>query len=128
MNYFMLSAAVVMGVTSAVHIFLGTHEIVAPVMQIDTLHPVIRNVTLVVWHMVTLFLILSATAMFMLVRHANLGLSVFLIALHAGFAAIFLHVNITVFSAIFTLPQRTAFALVAALMGKALRQEKASTA
>ena len=120
MNYFMSGAAALMGVTTGVHLLLGTGEIMTPILETESIHPVIKGTTLVVWHMITLILAMSTGAIFYLAKNANKALAVFVMALQFGFAAIFLSVTLTMFSALFTLPQWSAFFLTGALMCAAL--------
>lgn len=116
MKYLMLGAAGIMGLTTGVHLFARTRDIMTPIMDAGSLHPVIRSVALVVWHMVTLILALCTIALVYLARSENLALTYFILALQIGFALIFLAINIATFGALFTMPQWTAFAITAALM------------
>ena len=116
MNYFMWGASALMGLTTGVHLFLGTGEIMTPILSSETLHPVVQSTTLVVWHMVTLVLAVSTVAMAYLAKQPNKALALFIMTLHFGFAAIFLYVTLTMFGALFTLPQWSAFLLDGLLM------------
>jgi len=117
MNKLMLGAAALMGLTTAVHLFAGTKDIMTPIMETDLLHPVVRGVAMVVWHMVTLVLALSTLGIAYLSGSQNIALSSFVFALMLGFGLIFLVLNISMFGALFAMPQWTVFLLTATLMG-----------
>lgn len=116
MNYFIAGAAALMGLTSAVHIFAGTGEIMSPIVAADVLDPAIRAIAMVVWHMVSLVLVLSTLAIGYLAVRSNSALGSFVVASQFGFALIFLYYNITQFGALFVLPQWTVFVLCPVLM------------
>ncbi|MGB7318437.1 MAG: hypothetical protein WBC85_10780 [Planktotalea sp.] len=116
MKYLMWIAAGLMGLTSAVHLFLGTGDIMSPIMQAETLDPAIRAIAMVVWHMVSLMLLLSTLAIAYLARTPNQALKWFVISMQVGFTLIFLFYNITHFAALFVLPQWTVFLIVPILM------------
>ena len=116
MTYLMWGAAALMGLTTAVHIFLGTVDVMTPIMQADTLHPVVQATAMVVWHMISLILLLSTIAIASLVRRPKLALAWFIIASQFGFALIFLFYNITHFGALFVMPQWTVFLLCPIMM------------
>lgn len=122
MTYFMWAAAAVMGLTTAVHLFLGTGDIMTPILAAEAIHPVVRGVALVVWHMVTLILAMSTVAMVYLAKQNNQALGLFVMLLQFGFAAIFLWINVAMFGALFTMPQWTAFLLAGLFMLPSARQ------
>ncbi|MGH1577942.1 hypothetical protein [Planktotalea sp.] len=116
MNYLTLSAALLMGLTTGVHLFVGTQEIMPPILEAATIDPVVKGVALVVWHMITLILACSTVAIAYLARNRNKAMVVLQITLNAGFAVIFLVVNAVMFEALLTMPQWTAFSLITVLM------------
>lgn len=116
MSYFMWSAAAVMGLTTGVHLLAGTSDIMTPILNAEVIDPVISGVALVVWHMVSLMLALSTIAIIYLARVQNHALLILVASLQLGFALIFLLYNLTLFSALFAMPQWTAFLLAALLM------------
>jgi hypothetical protein len=116
MSYFMWSAAAVMGLTTGVHLLAGTSDIMTPILNAEVIDPVISGVALVVWHMVSLMLALSTIAIIYLARVQNHALLILVASLQLGFALIFLWYNLTLFSALFAMPQWIAFLLAALLM------------
>lgn len=116
MNYFTGVAAFHIGLTAAIHLFAGTGDIVFPIMQVETLHPEIRAIAMVLWHMVSLILLLSTLAIGYFARNSNHALSWPIIASQFGFAFIFVFYNITHFAALFVMPQGTVFVLCPVLM------------
>ena len=105
-----------MGLTSAVHLFLGTGDIMTPIMITETLHPAIRATAMVVWHMVSLMLVLLTLAIAYLALKPNPPLFWFVIALQLGSAMVFLFFNISHFGSFFVMPQWTVFVLCPLLM------------
>jgi hypothetical protein len=65
---------------------------------------------------VSLMLVLSTIAIIYLARVQNHALLILVASLQLGFALIFLWYNLTLFSALFAMPQWTAFLLAALLM------------
>ena len=112
----MWSAAAVLGLTTGVHLFAGTSDIMTPILNAEAIPTVVRGVALVVWHMVSWVLALSACAAIYLAKVQNTALLVFVAALQLGFAVIFLWLNLSMFSALFAMPQWTAFLLAGGLM------------
>ncbi|WP_375267468.1 hypothetical protein [Planktotalea sp.] len=117
-NIALWSAAALMGLTTGVHLFAGTPEIMGPILQAD-LHPVIKATAMVVWHVATLLLALMTFGIAYLAKRRNAALSLFIILIQLSFVGLFLWYNITVFSGLFALPQWTVFLVVLALMGYA---------
>ena len=115
MKYGMWSAAALMGLTTCVHLFAGTGDIMTPIMNAD-IHPIVKSTAMVVWHGVTLILALLTLAIAHLARRQNPALFGFAIAIQLGFAALFLFYNLSMFGGVFTLPQWTVFLLAPALM------------
>jgi hypothetical protein len=116
MKYFMWSAAVLMALTTIAHLFGGTVQIMTPIIETQSLDPAIRSISMVVWHMVTLVLLLTTLAIGYIARTESPALKWFIIASQIGFALIFLFYNIKDFGAIFVMPQWVAFVLCPALM------------
>ncbi len=111
-----------MGLTTGVHLFAGTPEIMGPILQAD-LHSFIKATAMVVWHVATLLLALMTFGIAYLAKRRNAALSLFIILIHLSFAGLFLWYNITVFSGLFALPQWTVFLIVPGLMGYALLKD-----
>lgn len=118
MNYLMWGAAALMGFTTCVHLFAGTPDVMSPIMGAD-IDLVTKGTAMVVWHGVSLILLLSTFALAYLARRDNPALFAFAIAIQLGFAALFLFYNLSMFGALFALPQWTVFLLAPALMGAA---------
>jgi hypothetical protein len=114
-NIAIWSAAGLMGLTTVVHLFAGTPEIMSPILQAN-LRPVIRAIAMVVWHVAKLLLALMTFGIAYFTKFRNAGLSLFIILIQLSFAGLFLWYNITLFSVLFALPQWTVFLIVPVLM------------
>lgn len=115
MSKLIWGASALMALTSAVHIFAGTSEIMQPIRAAD-LHPIVIQTAMVVWHVISLLLILMTLALAYLARQPNAALWAFIIAIQLSFTVVFLYYTLTGFGALFALPQWTVFLLTAALM------------
>lgn len=119
MEYLMWSAAALTGVTTCIHLFAGTKEIMTPILKAE--HPVaLKAVMMVIWHGVTLILALMTIGIAFVAMHQNIPLALFIIAVQLGFAGLFLYYNLSMIGGLFRLPQWTVFLLVPALMSLAL--------
>lgn len=116
MKYVMWSAAALMGLTTCVHLFAGTPEIMSPIMSAG-IHPVVKATAMVVWHVVTLLLLLLTFAIAYLASHKNDALFTLTLAIQLSFAGLFLYYGLGTFGGVFTLPQWTVFLLVPVMMG-----------
>ena len=116
MEKYMLGAAAVLALTTGVHLFVGTPEIIPPILSAVSIDSVVRGVALVVWHMVSLILMVSTGAMIYLAHVPNAALLICVATLQFGFALIFIWVNVSMFSALFAMPQWTAYLIAALLM------------
>jgi hypothetical protein len=125
MSKLMWGAALLMALTTGVHLFMGTSEIMGPIQVVD-LELVIKSTAMVVWHGVTLILVLSTFGIAFLARHKNQNLALFIVAIQFGFVRLFLFYTLTVFGGLFALPQWTVFLLVAALMSASIYKDAQS--
>ena len=118
----MCTAAVLMGLTTGLHLFGGTSEIMNPILNAD-IHPVIKGTSMVVWHAITAILALMAVGIFYLARHKNDALAYFIIAIQLAFAGLFIFYNASMLDALFAMPQWTIFLGIAAVMGVSLYKD-----
>lgn len=111
----MVAAAGLMGLTTLVHLFAGGPENYGPLRE-SALGDVSRSTLSVVWHMVSLVLLLQTLALGELSRRPNPPLWWLTLAGMLGFAALFVGYTLADFGALFALPQWTVFLATAALM------------
>jgi len=108
---FHLAAAGLTAFTFALHLIGGTPEINAPVRASD-FEPALRSILSVVWHMITLTLLVMASATLWLAKHRNPPLYWMVLSLNLGYVALFLGYGIYDLGSIFVLPQWTLFAAI----------------
>lgn len=118
MDKFLISSAALMALTTGVHIFAGTPDIMHPILAAD-LDLVVQGTAVVVWHVISALLALMSLAMLYLARVSNAALSNFVLAVLLTFTGVFLAVTLLSLNSLFALPQWTVFALCAGLMGAA---------
>ncbi len=104
-----------MALTSVVHIFAGGPENYAP-LRVSALDPIALSTLSVVWHMVTLQLLVVTGGLAYLVRHENRALWVVVFAMLVGSGLLFIGYGLVDFGGFLTLPQWIAFLGAAGLM------------
>lgn len=105
-----------MAVTALAHIFAGGAELYGPLRHSD--YPALdKAVFSVLWHFVSALLLLMTLALAYLARHRNMGVFLFILLTVLAFGAVFIGYSLADLGSIWALPQWTAFAGVAALMG-----------
>ena len=114
------AAAIILILTAGIHAFVGGPEINAPVQQ-STLDPVVRSVSAVVWHALTVLFLIMAAAAYWAARRANPALVVTLGAICFGFAALFLVIGLTALGTVWPMPQWIIFVVTGALFIWGLR-------
>lgn len=120
MNRAMLAATGLLLLTTWVHVFLGGPEI-HQVIQASGLPLGLRAISAVLWHAVTVILLVFSAGCFWMVRHDNPALAVVISAVQLGFAALFLVYGIWMLGTVWLMPQWIIFLLVPALIGMGLR-------
>lgn len=124
MNKFMIAAAALMFATLLAHVFGGGAEIHAPI-QASELSPYLRAISAVIWHAITIILLVFSIALAGLVKHPNRALERAVIAIQLGFASLFLFYGFRLLGNIIDMPQWIAFILIPGLMMLARRGKSA---
>jgi len=114
MNLIILLAASLMSVTVLIHVFIGGREVMRP-LRASSLPPLVRAVSDVVWHGVTVVLICLAAGLFWLTWHDNPALMWMICAIQVGFAALFIWYGATQLRSLWPMPQWVIFLGVPAL-------------
>jgi len=122
LNYWTLSAGILSGLLIFVHIFGGGPEIHNPMLESD-LPQSIKSVWSVVWHAITLLLILGTIVLvYAALYPGQINSAVVLIcAMYFGFALLFVAYGIVQLGSVIIMPQWIAFGLIALLAGIGLR-------
>lgn len=110
-----LFAGLMTALTFLVHVFVGGPELYAP-LRASALSIVSLSTWSVVWHFVSVQLLLLAAALFYLTRNRNAGLFNFVLATTIGFALLFIGYGIIDLRSVLLMPQWIAFVVVAGLM------------
>ncbi|TLP61490.1 hypothetical protein FEE96_14705 [Parasedimentitalea maritima] len=118
-------AATLMGLTVGLHVFGGGPEIHDPI-RASAMPDVVRAVGSVLWHAVTWILILMAVALAWISYRQNSALFVMVIAIQAGFAALFLFYGWTLLGTVWEMGQWTIFSVIPAVMLLGHWQERRS--
>lgn len=114
MNRPILAAAVLMILTLFVHVFAGGPEI-HQLIQTSALPTGLRAVSAVLWHAVSVNLLVFSVALLWLAKHPNppLGLTISFIQL--GWAALFLYYGASMLATVWLMPQWLIFLTIPAL-------------
>lgn len=115
LNTPVLFAGLTMALTFLVHVFVGGPELYTP-LRASNLSMVEWSTWSVVWHFVSMQLLLLAVSLLYLARSRNVGLFSFVFATTIGFALLFIGYGIIDLDSIFLMPQWIAFVVVAGLM------------
>lgn len=115
MNRWMAAAAGVMAVTVVGHVVGGGPEVIDVVLAAP-LPEVVRMASAVVWHGITVMLVLSALALGYLAWHENRALAVLVGAVQLGFVGLFLGYGIIGLGNVSEMPQWSVFLLMPVLM------------
>lgn len=124
MNRWMLAAAGALLLTTWVHVYLGGPEI-HHVIQVSDLPPDLRALSAVLWHAVTIALLVFAAGCIWLARTPNPALVLLIGAIQVGYAGLFLFYGVTRLGTLWVMPQWIIFLLVPALMVIGLRRDRA---
>lgn len=126
MNKWMMTAAGLLFLTTGVHVFLGGPEIHVPIQESD-LHPVIRAVGAVVWHAVTVMLLVFGAGCAWLARNSNAPMAWLMIATQLGFVGLFIGYGMVLLGNLTDMPQWIIFGLTSAVIAMGIRADKAPT-
>lgn len=110
MNYWLVAAAVVSGITCGIHVFVGGPELLSPLL-LSNLNPAAKSVWIVVWHTVTALIALNSVAFIVSAQPGARALLISSYPLAISFCMIvlFLFFSITQHGSIIALPQWTLF-------------------
>jgi hypothetical protein len=109
-----LAAAALMAITCAIHVFAGTPEVDAPIQASD-LPLILRAISSVLWHAVTVQLVAFTVALLWVARHPNRPVSLLIAAICTAYAALFLAIGLTMTGSPIPLLQWVLFLPLAAL-------------
>ena len=121
MNYWFVTAAVMMGLTVLLHVFGGGPEIHVPI-QASELSDYLRAISAVLWHAVTVILLVFTLGYVWAVavgRTAAASVVVLMALAQVGFAGVFLFYGFAILGSPWPMPQWVIFLVITAvsLMG-----------
>lgn len=128
MNYWILGAALISGLTVLAHIFGGGPEVLAPMLQSE-LSVYLQTIWTVVWHAISAILIIgTAVLVYGGIKPQRLVPAVTIVcAQYLAFAVLFLFYGITELGTLWPMPQWTAFTLIPLLAGIGLHRDARRT-
>lgn len=109
-----LAAAALMAITAGIHVFAGAPEINVPIQASD-LPLILRAISAVLWHAVTLQLLVFTAALLWVAKHPNRPVSLLIASICLCYAALFLAISTTMLHSPWPLPQWLLFTPLAAL-------------
>ena len=115
LNLPLVGAAILYVATAAIHAFMGGPEINAPI-QLSDLHPLIRAISAVIWHALTVLFLIFGGALWWAARHENQALVVTILAVTLAFIALFLVIGIVLLGTFFAMLQWVIFGAIAVAM------------
>ena len=124
MNWTRLAAAL-MGLTVLLHVFGGGPEVHDP-LQAALSDPFLAAIAAVLWHMVTMVLVVLAGGLWVLARRDDPALETILSGIQLGFAAIFVFYGLTRLGTVMPMNQWIIFLIIPALtrFGQSRRKGK----
>ena len=114
MSVTLLVAALLMFITAGIHVFAGGPEIMTPIRKSDLSKPV-KAVSDVIWHAITVILLVMAVGLAWLAFAPNLPLLWMICALQIGFAGLFIVYGIRQLGNLRQMPQWLVFLGIPAL-------------
>ena len=108
MSVITLVAAVLTAATFCIHVFSGGPEIHRPI-QNSALAPILRCISAVLWHGISIVLLVFALALAWMAWHPNLPLAVTMIVIQLGFAGLFLYYGLRITGSVWPAPQWVIF-------------------
>lgn len=122
MNKPILAAAIIAVLTVFLHVIGGGADVHAP-MQAGGLSPLLAAFAAVLWHAVTVVLIVISAALVWLVRHPNPPLALALCGLMFGWSALFIGYGAARLGDLWQMPQWVIFITLPVLILWGLRTE-----
>jgi hypothetical protein len=116
----MVLAAVLMAGTFFLHVIGGGAEVHVPI-QASSLDLTLRAVSAVLWHAVSVLLVIQTGALVWLARHPNPPMAMLLITIQLAFVGLFLFYGQTMLGTVWVMGQWTIFLALAALIAWGLR-------
>ena len=113
MNWTRLAAAL-MGLTVLLHVFAGGPEVHDP-LQVALSDPFLAAFAAVLWHMVTVALVVLAGGLWVLAQRHDPALEAILSGIQLGFAAVFIFYGLTRLGTVILMNQWTIFLIIPAL-------------
>ncbi len=121
MNILLTIAGAIMTLTAGIHIFAGGPEY-HDVFQTVLPTPHLAAMSAVLWHAITVNLIVFAGAYFWLARHPSRPLLITLAAMQIGWIALFLFYGMTMLGSLWPMPQWVIFGVTVLLTLYGARQ------
>ncbi len=122
MNIAFAISGLLMAATTGLHVFGGGPEIHEPI-QASALEPALRAISAVLWHAVTVILIVFTVGNAYLAKFPNPPLAIALIATQVGFAGLFIYYGMALLGTVWVLPQWTIFSTISCVMLWGLRAD-----
>lgn len=113
MNWTRIAAAL-MGLTVLIHLFAGGPEVHDP-LQAALSNPFLAAFAAVLWHMVTVVLVILAGGLWVLAKRHDSALEAILSGIQLGFAAVFVFYGLTRLGTVMPMNQWIIFLIVPAL-------------
>jgi hypothetical protein len=107
-NKTMVMAAVLSAARFCLHVIGGGADVHTPIQKSD-LEASLRAISAVIWHFISLILLLQSVAFWVLAKRPNWELAWFLTAIQFGFAALFIYYGLTMLGSIWIMPQWVVF-------------------
>ena len=127
MNKWIAAASALMALTVIAHVFGGGPE-VNDIVSASGLPPTVRALSSVVWHGITLMLVLATLALAYLATHDNPAMEAFLGLWQLGLAALFIGYGIMQLGTVWLTPQWTVFITMPLLTYIGSRRRRATVA
>lgn len=109
-----LAAAFIAGITVFLHVIGGGAEVQTPI-QDSALSPFLKAISLVIWHVITVMLVVMAISLAWCARHENKPLEAAILAINFGFIGLFLFYGLSELGEIKSMAQWVIFTAIAAL-------------
>lgn len=118
-------AAALMGATVLIHVFAGGADVHLP-LQATLADSGLAAIAAVLWHAVTVVLIVLACGLWVLARRHDPALETVLAGIQIGFAALFLVYGLTRLGTVWDMPQWVIFLAIPALTRFGQSRERAN--
>lgn len=123
MNKWLLASGILSLLLMLVHVFLGGPEILDPVLGSD-LHPVVIAVLSVVWHGITVVMLVNGVLLLAAAFREELaaGVAWVVIGQYGGFTLLFIYYGLTQLGNLMDMPQWISFVIIAGCVVMGLRK------